>query len=120
MRLWDVANALNASATIFEAMAEVDAKFAKYADKECDTVSGEVKKWFKKLAVSIPLQSNLLVSLYRVCRKRRGCMTRRSRPRTRGSNKLGKCTSVKRRRTLGTQPRSIPDTSISSAHSVLK
>ncbi|KAI0364323.1 hypothetical protein BV20DRAFT_974598 [Pilatotrama ljubarskyi] len=31
-------------------MSEVDAKFAKYADKECDNVSGEVKKWFKKLA----------------------------------------------------------------------
>ncbi|KAI8969869.1 hypothetical protein BD414DRAFT_502414 [Trametes punicea] len=44
------ANALNAAATIFEAMAEVDAKFAKYADKECDAVSAEVKKWFKKLA----------------------------------------------------------------------
>ncbi|KAI0648820.1 hypothetical protein C8Q79DRAFT_998792 [Trametes meyenii] len=44
------ANALNASATIFESMSEVDAKFAKYADKECDNVSGEVKKWFKKLA----------------------------------------------------------------------
>ncbi|KAH9902481.1 hypothetical protein C8Q73DRAFT_749665 [Cubamyces lactineus] len=44
------ASALNASATIFEAMAEVDSKFAKYADKECDNVSAEVKKWFKKLA----------------------------------------------------------------------
>lgn len=33
-------------------MAEVDSKFAKLADKECDGVSGEVKKWFKKLAVS--------------------------------------------------------------------
>ncbi|KAI0759588.1 hypothetical protein BD413DRAFT_596358 [Trametes elegans] len=44
------ANALNATATIFEAMSEVDAKFAKYVDKECDNVSGEVKKWFKKLA----------------------------------------------------------------------
>ncbi|KAI0706761.1 hypothetical protein C8T65DRAFT_577221 [Cerioporus squamosus] len=44
------ANALTASATIFEAMAEVDSKFAKYADKECDSVSAEVKKWFKKLA----------------------------------------------------------------------
>ena len=33
-------------------MAEVDSKFAKYADKECDSVSAEVKKWFKKLAVS--------------------------------------------------------------------
>ena len=46
-----LANALNASATIFESMAEVDIKFAKFADKECDGVSAEVKKWFKKLAV---------------------------------------------------------------------
>ncbi|KAI0077308.1 hypothetical protein K474DRAFT_1661940 [Panus rudis PR-1116 ss-1] len=44
------ANALNASATIFEALAEVDGKFIKFADKECDHVSSEVKKWFKKLA----------------------------------------------------------------------
>ncbi|CDO78041.1 hypothetical protein BN946_scf184724.g5 [Trametes cinnabarina] len=44
------ANALNASAAIFEAMSEVDTKFAKYADKECDAVSAEVKKWFRKLA----------------------------------------------------------------------
>lgn len=46
-----IANALNASATIFESIAEVDSKFAKFADKECDGVSAEVKKWFKKLAV---------------------------------------------------------------------
>ena len=49
-----LANALNASATIFESMAEVDIKFAKFADKECDGVSEYVKKWFKKLAVSAP------------------------------------------------------------------
>ncbi|KAJ4477213.1 hypothetical protein J3R30DRAFT_3703474 [Lentinula aciculospora] len=44
------ANALHASATIFEALSEVDSKFAKLADKEYDAVSGDVKKWFKKLA----------------------------------------------------------------------
>ncbi|TFK47745.1 hypothetical protein OE88DRAFT_1665358 [Heliocybe sulcata] len=44
------ANALNASAAIFEALSDVDAKFAKVADKECDGLSNEVKKWFKKLA----------------------------------------------------------------------
>ncbi|CAL1715838.1 unnamed protein product [Somion occarium] len=44
------ANALNASATIFESLAEVDSKFVKFADKECDNISAEVKKWFKKLA----------------------------------------------------------------------
>ncbi|KAF5367392.1 hypothetical protein D9758_003755 [Tetrapyrgos nigripes] len=43
-------NTLNASASIFEALCEVDTKFAKIADKEYDAISGEVKKWFKKLA----------------------------------------------------------------------
>ncbi|KAH9917232.1 uncharacterized protein B0H18DRAFT_1035105 [Fomitopsis serialis] len=45
-----LANALNVSATIFDTLCEVDAKFVKLADKECDAVSAEVKKWFKKLA----------------------------------------------------------------------
>ena len=39
------------SAGFFEAMCEIDSKFAKIADKECDAISGEVRKWFKKLAV---------------------------------------------------------------------
>ncbi|KAJ7650154.1 hypothetical protein FB45DRAFT_887106 [Roridomyces roridus] len=43
-------NALTASATIFDALSDVDTKFAKIADKEYDGISGEVKKWFKKLA----------------------------------------------------------------------
>ncbi|KAJ7066997.1 hypothetical protein C8F01DRAFT_1018571 [Mycena amicta] len=43
-------NAMNASATIFEALSDIDSKFAKIADKEYDGISGEVKKWFKKLA----------------------------------------------------------------------
>ncbi|KAK7678579.1 hypothetical protein QCA50_018451 [Cerrena zonata] len=44
------ANAFNASATIFESLVEVDSKFVKFADRECDNISAEVKKWFKKLA----------------------------------------------------------------------
>jgi hypothetical protein len=44
-------NTLNASAQIFEALAEVDAKFVKIADKEYDAISIGVKRWFKKLAV---------------------------------------------------------------------
>lgn len=44
-------NALNASATIFDALSDIDSKFAKHVDKEYDGVSVEVKKWFKKLAV---------------------------------------------------------------------
>lgn len=46
------ASALSVSATIFDTLCEVDSKFVKIADKECDAVSSEVKKWFKKLAVS--------------------------------------------------------------------
>ncbi|KAF8910676.1 hypothetical protein CPB84DRAFT_1646080, partial [Gymnopilus junonius] len=44
------ANAMNASANIFEALSDIDSKFSKVADKEYDSVSSEVKKWFKKLA----------------------------------------------------------------------
>ncbi|KAF8149883.1 hypothetical protein B0H34DRAFT_802016 [Crassisporium funariophilum] len=43
-------NALNASATIYEALSDIDSKFAKIVDKEYDGVSTDVKKWFKKLA----------------------------------------------------------------------
>jgi hypothetical protein len=32
-------------------LSEVDVKFSKFVDKECDVINGEVKKWFKKLAV---------------------------------------------------------------------
>lgn len=32
-------------------LSEVDTKFSKLVDKECDAINGEVKKWFKKLAV---------------------------------------------------------------------
>jgi len=44
------AKAMNSSAVIFEALSDIDAKFAKVADKEYDGISTEVKKWFKKLA----------------------------------------------------------------------
>jgi hypothetical protein len=47
-----LANALNASACIFDVLADVDAKFAKIADREYDAISKEVKRWFKRLAVS--------------------------------------------------------------------
>lgn len=46
---------MNTSSTIFEALSDIDAKFAKIADKEYDSISTEVKKWFKKLAVSFSL-----------------------------------------------------------------
>ena len=44
-------NALNVVAQLLDALAEVDTKFVKIADKECDEASNDVKKWFKKLAV---------------------------------------------------------------------
>ncbi|TFY77861.1 hypothetical protein EWM64_g6151 [Hericium alpestre] len=43
-------NTFTVSAGLFEVLSDVDGKFAKLVDKECDTVSGEVRKWFKKLA----------------------------------------------------------------------
>lgn len=49
------ANAMNASAAIFEASSDIDSKFAKIVDKEYDGISAEVKRWFKKLAVSVNL-----------------------------------------------------------------
>lgn len=42
-------NAMNTSAVIFEALSDIDSKFAKVADKEYDGISTEVKKWFKRL-----------------------------------------------------------------------
>lgn len=43
-------NALNVSASIFDVVSDVDAKFAKIADNEYGSISSELKKWFKKLA----------------------------------------------------------------------
>jgi hypothetical protein len=31
----------------------VDAKFVKVADKECESASSDLKKWFKKLSVGL-------------------------------------------------------------------
>ncbi|CCM04677.1 uncharacterized protein FIBRA_06863 [Fibroporia radiculosa] len=44
------ATALVTGATIFETLSDVNQKFVRLADKECDGISAEVKKWFKKLA----------------------------------------------------------------------
>jgi hypothetical protein len=43
---------LNITAAIFEIISEVNGKFVKFSDKECDSVNNDVKKWFRKLAVS--------------------------------------------------------------------
>ncbi|KAH7912818.1 hypothetical protein BJ138DRAFT_1227604 [Hygrophoropsis aurantiaca] len=44
------ASALGASASIFEVLFDIDSKFVKIVDKECDGISSEVKKWFNKLS----------------------------------------------------------------------
>jgi hypothetical protein len=46
-------NTFGACALILEALSEVDNKFAKLADRECENLSSDVRKWFKKLAVRI-------------------------------------------------------------------
>lgn len=67
-----LANALNASASIFDVLVDVDTKFVKIADKEYDTISTEVKKWFKKLAVRYSCFCGFgsICSLYRRKKKR--------------------------------------------------
>lgn len=44
---------------MFEALCEVDTKYTKFADKEYDAISAEVKKWFKKLVVSVDVPETL-------------------------------------------------------------
>jgi hypothetical protein len=41
-------------------LSDVDAKFSKFVDKECDAISAEVKKWFKKLAVCLESRARIL------------------------------------------------------------
>ncbi|EJD49643.1 hypothetical protein AURDEDRAFT_112472 [Auricularia subglabra TFB-10046 SS5] len=43
-------NALSATALVFETLSDIDNKFSKIVDKECDNVSSDLRKWFKKLA----------------------------------------------------------------------
>ncbi|KAF9243385.1 hypothetical protein BU15DRAFT_86366 [Melanogaster broomeanus] len=50
--LRDAAGSKTNAQSAGEVLADVDSKFAKIAQKECNNVSSEVKKWFKKLAVS--------------------------------------------------------------------
>ena len=61
---------MNTIANVFEALTEVDTKFMKLADRECEGVSNDLKKWFKKLAVRVYYVGIGRVSLV-PCRKRR-------------------------------------------------
>ena len=49
---------MGAVATLFETLAEVDFKFVKIADRECENASSDLKKWFKRLAVGIAASSS--------------------------------------------------------------
>jgi hypothetical protein len=59
-KLQTIANALNASASVFDSLSDIDGKFGKIADRECDAISADVKKWFKKLAVCLCSHCNVL------------------------------------------------------------
>jgi hypothetical protein len=61
INLYETANAFNASATIFESLSDIDSKYVKLVDKEYDGISAEVKKWFKKLAVSTSCFTSIVV-----------------------------------------------------------
>ena len=68
-------NAFGSSASVFDALSEIDSKFAKVVDKECDAVTGEVRKWFKKLAVRAQyLLKKHVLDVY-ICRRRRKLTT---------------------------------------------
>jgi hypothetical protein len=66
---------MNASANIFEVLADIDSKFAKFTEKESDGISVEVRKWFKKLAVSDLIQMYHLASLFTYESRRRRRLT---------------------------------------------
>lgn len=49
-----IANAFTAAATMLDAVSEIDIKFARLCEREYEGLSAELKKWFKKMAVSWP------------------------------------------------------------------
>jgi ATP phosphoribosyltransferase regulatory subunit HisZ len=53
LTITQIDNTLNIAAAIFEITSEVNGKFVKIVDKECDGVNEDVKKWFRKLSVSL-------------------------------------------------------------------
>jgi hypothetical protein len=61
-RLMRVVNAFLCSAKIIEARLEVDAKFSKLADKECEAVTSDIRKWFKKLSKEEKAHDDRVVS----------------------------------------------------------
>jgi hypothetical protein len=51
--------AFTASAWILDAITDVDAKFALIMEREYETLSAELRKWFKRLAVCGFLASSI-------------------------------------------------------------
>lgn len=45
-------NALSASAWVLDSLNEADSKYARAIEREYETLSADLRKWFKKLAVS--------------------------------------------------------------------
>ena len=68
---------------MFDALFEVDTKYTKFADKEYDAISAEVKKWFKKLVVS----ANVIELVHRLTGGGVGGVRRRKRRTIRSSRK---------------------------------
>lgn len=54
-------NALNAAALIFDTLSDIDNKFGRVLDKECDSLSNDLRKWFKKLAVSPSARYRIII-----------------------------------------------------------
>lgn len=50
-----LANTMLASVNIFESLSDVNSKYSKIVDREYDTISNDVKRWFKKLTVKLYL-----------------------------------------------------------------
>lgn len=79
-------NALTLVSGLLESFSEAETRFVKVADKECEGVSGELKKWFKKLAVrfvAIVSMTDIDLIHFDIIRKRKKHMMNVSRLQTR-------------------------------------
>ena len=48
----NVVNAMSLISGLLDSLSDVEMRFVKIADRECESASSELKRWFKKLAVS--------------------------------------------------------------------
>ncbi|THH16387.1 hypothetical protein EUX98_g9305 [Antrodiella citrinella] len=56
------ASAFLTTATLFDSLSDVDSKFVKLAEKECDSISNELRKWFKKLSKEEKIHDDKIAS----------------------------------------------------------